>query len=216
MRGTVPAGQEINVAGAVPDPPLFAAWHFRKALQNAGIVVSGPATSVSDLDNNPLPSTTELLAHQSPPLIDLITSIHATSDNHETECLFRKMGVLTRQAPDQLIREHWKAQDLDFIGLRMEDGCGLARADHIRPFDLARLQFHAAKGPHGPAYQASLLSKGPLRWKGGAMSSIRSYTGYITSTAGEVFCFALMVNHYRDSKAVTELRQNLVESVAAF
>ena len=215
MRGTVPPAQETCVVGAVPDPPLFAAWHFHKALQEAGIAVLGPATSVSDLDENPLPSTTELLVHQSPPLLELVTSIHATSDNHETECLFRKMGVLAQQAPDELIREHWKAQGLDFVGLRMEDGCGLARADHIRPLDLARLQFAAANGPHGPAYQASLLSRGPLRWKGGAMSSIRSYTGYITSAGGEVFCFALMVNHYSDSKAVSELRQKLVESVAS-
>ena len=216
MRGTVPAAKETTIIGAVPDPELFAAWHFRRALLEAGVTVSGPAAAVTALDVNPLPSTRELLHHQSPPLLELITSIHATSDNHETECLFRKLGVLAQQGPEAVIREHWKAQGLDFIGLRMEDGCGLARADHIRPLDLARLQFLAAQGPHGPAYQASLLSQGPLRWKGGAMSSIRSYTGYITSAGGEVFCFALMVNHYPDSKAVGRLREELVQAVSKF
>ncbi len=214
LRGTVPAGKETVITGAVPDPEHFAAWHFQKALQEAGISVLGPATAVTGLDANPLPDMVELLSHQSPPLLELITSIHATSDNHETECLFRKMGLLAGQRPDELIRGHWKTQGLDFIGLRMEDGSGLARADHIRPLDLARLQFLAAKGPHGEAYQASLLSQGPLRWKGGAMSSIRAYTGYITSAGGEVFCFALMANHYSDSKAVSRLREELVELVS--
>ncbi len=215
LRGTVPAGIETPIHGAVPDPEHFAAWHFHQALQQAGIIVAGPATAMTALEENPLPAATEWFIHQSPPLLELITSIHATSDNHETECLFRKLGVLAGQSPDTLIREHWKTRGLDFIGLRMEDGCGLARADHIRPLDLARLQFLAAQGPHGPAYQASLLSEGPLRWKGGAMSSIRSYTGYITSSGGEVFCFALMVNHYSDGKEVNLLRKSLVELVAA-
>lgn len=210
IRGTVPAAAETVITGAVPDPEFFAAYHFRQALQAAGITVQGPASGLTALEEDPLPCIGDLLEHQSPPLLQLITSIHATSDNHETECLFRKMGLLAGQAPDQLIRDHWKAQGLDFIGLRMEDGCGLARADHIRPLDLARLQFLAAQGPHGAAWQGSLLSDGPVRSKGGAMSSIRSYTGYITSAGGEVFCFALMVNHYTDSNAVAGLRRSLI------
>ena len=214
IRGTVPEGKETTVTGAVPDPEFFAAYHLREALLDAGILVAGPAAAVTGLDENPLPSDTELLTHQSPPLLELITSIHATSDNHETECLFRKMGLLAQQAPDEVVREHWKAQGLDLIGLRMEDGCGLARADHIRPLDLARLQYLAAKGLHGEAYQASLLSNGPLRWKGGAMSSIRSTTGYIKSAGGEKFCFAMMVNHYADSKAVSQLRETLVNLIS--
>ena len=210
MRGTVPAATETVITGAIPDPELFAAYHLRQALLEAGIAVQGPACGLTALEEDPLPCLGELLGHQSPPLLELITSIHATSDNHETECLFRKMGLLAGQAPDQVIREHWKAQGMEFIGLRMEDGCGLARADHIRPLDLARLQFLAAQGPHGAAWQGSLLSDGPVRSKGGAMSSIRSYTGYITSAGGEVFCFALMVNHYADSNAVAGLRRSLI------
>ena len=124
------------------------------------------------------------------------------------------MGELAGQAPDALIRAHWKAQGLDFTALRMEDGCGLARADHIRPLDLARLQFLAAQGPHGAAYQASLLSDGPVRYKGGAMSGIRSSTGYVTSRQGGVFCFALIVNHYEDSLSVSQLRRTLLDLAA--
>lgn len=215
LRGTVPAAAETVIQGAVPDPELFTAWHFRNALEEAGISVLGPAAGWSGLEAAPMPASMALLQHRSPPLLELITSIHATSDNHETECLFRKLGLLAQQTPDQLIRDHWKARGLEFIGLRMEDGCGLARADHIRPLDLARLQHLAAGGPQGDAYQASLLSQGPLRWKGGAMSGIRSYTGYITAKGGELFCFALMVNHYADGKAVSGLRETLVDLMGA-
>ena len=216
LRGSVPEAKESVIVGAVPDPEGFAAYHFGLALAGAGIAVKGPAVAMNSLAGNEPPAGSELLKHTSPPLLDLITSIHATSDNHESECLYRQLGLMEKKAPDEVIREHWKAQGLDFTGLRMEDGCGLARANHIRPLDLARLQFLSAQGPQGAAWKGSLLAEGPVISKGGAMSSIRSSTGYINSRSGEVFCFAFMVNHYADSQSVSHLQQALYAAVAEF
>jgi D-alanyl-D-alanine carboxypeptidase/D-alanyl-D-alanine-endopeptidase (penicillin-binding protein 4) len=219
LRGTVPLGaQEFTVVGAAPDPEQYAAYHLREALLAAGIQVEGEAVSVALLKQRkqvPAASDVLLLAHRSPPLIEIITSIHATSDNHETECLYRLLGVRAGKAPDAVIREHWHTRWLEFEGLRMVDGCGLARADFLRPRDLARLKYFAAHGPHGAAYKNSLLSKddGALRWKGGAMSGVRSTTGYVVGASGEEYCFAFMVNHYTDANAVSELRESLIAAL---
>lgn len=213
-RGTVPMAEETIIVGAVPDPELFAAWHFRRLLKDAGISVGGDAVGTHSLKSKVTPISEPLIRHESPPLIELITSIHATSDNQETECLFRKLGLLAGKDPEQLIKDHWKEQGLEFIGLRMEDGCGLARADHIRPLDLARLQFLTSKGPHGQIWKESLLSDGPVRSKIGAMSSIRCWTGFIDSKNSGTYCFALMVNHYADGKPVVELWRTLAGLVA--
>ncbi|MDZ4403353.1 D-alanyl-D-alanine carboxypeptidase/D-alanyl-D-alanine-endopeptidase [Prosthecobacter sp.] len=207
LRGTVPLGAaKFQVTGAVPDPERFIAHHFSRVLVTAGIQINEAASG----NNKP---EHELLKHESPSLTDIVTSIHATSDNHETECVFRMLGLKAGKAPDVVIREHWKPRGLDFIGLRMEDGCGLARADFIRPLDLACLQFLAGKGPQGAVYKASLLSKDGLRWKGGAMSGVRTVTGYVTGKSGEEFCFAFMVNHYADGKVVSELNQRLTDAM---
>jgi len=207
LRGTVPLGAaKLQVTGAVPDPAGFAAHQFRRALQAAGIQVGAGRISTA-------PAAHSLLQHTSPPLIEIITSIHASSDNHETECVFRMLGVKAAKPSAEVIREHWKPRGLEFIGLRMEDGCGLARADFIRPFDLARLQLLAGKGPQGAAYKASLLSRDGLRWKGGAMSGIRTSTGYVTGRSGEEFCYAFMVNHYADGKAVSELSRRVMDAM---
>jgi D-alanyl-D-alanine carboxypeptidase/D-alanyl-D-alanine-endopeptidase (penicillin-binding protein 4) len=123
------------------------------------------------------------------------------------------LGVKAGKAPDVVIREHWKSRGLDFIGLRMEDGCGLARADFIRPLDLARLQFLAGTGPQGSAYKESLLSKDGLRWKGGAMSGIRTYTGFAKCKSGAEFCYAIMLNHYADGKVVSDLSQRVMDAM---
>ena len=209
LRGTVPLGvAKFQVTGAVTDPVLFATHLFSQMLATQGIQVGNSKTAVAEAKH-------ELLKHDSPPLLDIIKSIHATSDNHETECVFRMLGVKVGKRPDVVIREHWKPRGLDFIGLRMEDGCGLARADFIRPLDLARLQFLAGTGPQGAAYKNSLLFKDGLKWKGGAMSGVRTFTGYVTGKSGEEFCFAFMVNHYTDGKAVSELSQRWMDAMKA-
>lgn len=207
LRGTVPLGAEkMWITGAVPDPIRFATHHFSRMIAAQGIQIGNAKTSETDPKH-------ELLKHDSPPLLDIIKSIHATSDNHETECVFRMLGVKSGKAPDVVIREHWKPRGLEFIGLRMEDGCGLARADFIRPLDLARLQFLAGTGPQGAAYKDSLLSKDGLRWKGGAMSGVRTYTGFAKTKSGEEFCYALMVNHYNDGKGASELSERVMDAM---
>ena len=216
LRGTIPLGGEMKVAGAVPDPEKFAAYQLRSVLLAAGIQVEGEAVGAGDLflAHEPIPEIAEeLLVHQSPPLLEIVTSIHATSDNHETECLYQMIGLHTGMPPDEAIRKHWEERGLDLTGLRMVDGSGLARADHITPRSLARLQYVAATGPEGEKYVASLLEtmEGRVRFKGGAMSSIRSYAGLLNAGSGQRLCFALLVNHYGDAASVVKLQSDLFD-----
>ncbi len=205
LRGTVPMTKGLfQVTGAVPDPGTFAVYHLQRALEAEGIQVGGQPREATA-------PALSLLQHSSPPLLEIITSIHASSDNHETECVFRMLGIKAGKPPLEVIREHWKTRGLEFAGLRMEDGCGLSRADFIRPCDLARLQLVAGQGPQGPAYKTSLLSDAGLRWKGGAMSGVRTFTGYVTTKSGEEFCYAFMVNHFTNGKAVSEVSRKVTD-----
>ena len=65
-----------------------------------------------------------------------------------------------------------------------------------------------------PPEKASLLGDDILRSKGGAMSGVRTLTGFLTSQSGEEFCFAFMVNHFTSSQAVSDLRQRVIEAMA--
>lgn len=214
LRGSVPLGERsFQILGAVPDPEYFTAHHLKKILITAGIEVTGDALAWAALETAPIEAKQVLVTHRSPSLKEIVISIHATSDNHETECLFRLLGLHGKKAPDSVIRDHWKSRGLSFTGLRMEDGCGLARADFITPHDLTRLQYLASHGPQGAVYKGSLLSKGTLHWKGGAMSSIRSTTGFITAKSGKDYCFTFMINHYADGQAASVLRDALIEAM---
>ncbi len=217
LRGTVPLGEELEVVGAVPDPERFAAYALKEALLAAGVQVTGEALGAGQLflNDEPIPSIAkELIRHQSPPLIDIVRTIHEHSDNHETECVHRLLGLRSGLEPVEAIRRHWRQRGLELVGLRMVDGSGLARADHIPPDTLARLQHHAAKGPHGEAYLDSLPSTGGgrIRYKAGAMSSIRSYAGVVDTLQGRL-SFALIVNHYPEIAAVRDLQVALFQAL---
>jgi D-alanyl-D-alanine carboxypeptidase/D-alanyl-D-alanine-endopeptidase (penicillin-binding protein 4) len=221
LRGTVPLGEEMSVKGAVPDPEKFAAFHLREALLEAGLTVGGAAIGAAELvmKNEVVPVIgKELLVHQSPPLLEIIRSIHESSDNHETECLFQTLALQTGMPAAEAVRTHWEARGLDLSGWRMVDGSGLARADYITPRALARLQYLASTGPQGPAYVGSLLAAfdGTLRFKAGAMSAVRSITGLLETESGEVLSFAFIVNHYGAASSVQRLQGELLGAMAAW
>jgi len=221
LRGTVPIGGDMYVKGAVPDPEKFAAHHLREALLAAEIVVGGAAIGAGELTlkKEAVPVIgKELLVHRSPPLLEIVTSIHDTSDNHETECLFQMIALQTGMTPAESVRSHWEGRGLDLSGWRMVDGSGLARADFITPRALARLQYLASTGPHGAAYVGSLLSafEGALRFKAGAMSAVRSITGLLETESGEILSFAFMVNHYSEAASVQRLQGELLGAMSAW
>jgi serine-type D-Ala-D-Ala carboxypeptidase/endopeptidase (penicillin-binding protein 4) len=221
LRGTAPLGEDLQIKGAVPDPEKFAAHHLREALLAAGIKVSGAAIGAGDLvmKNEVVPVIgKELLVHRSPPLLEIVRSIHETSDNHETECLFQTLALKSGMPAAEAVRTHWEARGLDLSGWRMVDGSGLARADYITPQALARLQYLASTGPQGPAYVESLLTAfdGTLRYKAGAMSAVRSITGLIKTESGETLSFAFIVNHYGEGSSVQRLQGELLAALAAW
>lgn len=212
LRGKVPLNREISVTGAVPDPAIFTASVFHDLLKDAGVTITGePKGSYA-----PIPADHLLLTHQSPPLIDIVRSIHRISDNHEAECVFKLMGKI-KGDPVSVIHDHW-ADRVDLRSAsRIVDGSGLSRANFITPQALTLIQHETAKGKHSKVYVDSLnaTADGKVRLKAGAMSGIRTYTGYITANSGNTLTFALMYNHFNadDSSAIAENRDSVFSAI---
>ena len=104
------------------------------------------------------------------------------------------------------------------MGLRMEDGSGLARADVIRAADLAKVNFLARTGEHGDIFYQSLRPQfeGKMRWKGGAMSRVRAYVGFTVSTTEEL-TFVLAFNNYdADRVTVAKAREKVLKVLASY
>ncbi len=213
LRGTVPAGEaEFAVNAAIPDPPRLAGEILRGKLEEEGIVFEGRVYP-------PAPRAAEkggfLRAHRSTPLPEIVDHLHRVSDNLEAQCLFLTMGHLKREDPARVVREYWEKAGVSFTGLRLIDGSGLARANMIRPLDLARVNHAARRGPHGDRFRESLSAylDGKVRSKLGAMSGVKTDAGFLTLPDGRECTYALMANGLDTRLDFWPLRARLLESV---
>jgi D-alanyl-D-alanine carboxypeptidase/D-alanyl-D-alanine-endopeptidase (penicillin-binding protein 4) len=209
LRGTVPMGESgFTVRGAIPDPPTFALEVLTSHLEKAGVTIGGQ-TLPSAGSERPV-----LAKHLSAPLPEIIDHLHRVSDNLETQCLFLTMGRQAKAAPSHVVREFWEKADVQFAGLRMLDGSGLARANTIRPLDLAAVDFAARHSAHGERFLQSLTvyANGTIRAKRGAMSGVKTEVGFLKTPSGRELTYAVMGNALGSVNFWT-LKQELLDAV---
>ncbi len=207
LRGSVPhGGRSFAVRAALPDPPAVAVAHLRAALERRGVEFgadagTGPAIEVT---------------HQSAPLREIIGHLHRVSDNLEAQCLFLTLGRRLGKDPATAVREHWQDRGVEFAGLRLLDGSGLARANTIRAIDLARVNHLIRHSEHGGLFRDSLPggADGSLRSKPGAMSGVRTDVGFFRTAGGREFTYAAMGNALGAGADFWKLRDRLLRALA--
>jgi serine-type D-Ala-D-Ala carboxypeptidase/endopeptidase (penicillin-binding protein 4) len=210
LRGTVPAGERsFTVSGAIPDPPALAAELLRARLESAGVKFAerpGPFATTAK---------TILASHQSPPLPEIIDHLHKVSDNLEAQCLFLTIGKRQGADPADSVRQFWEKAGVAFTGLRLLDGSGLARANMIRPLDLARVNFTARHGSHGQRFYESLsaYADGAVRGKIGGMSGVKTQVGFLRTASGRELTFALMANGLPVDRGFWRRLEELLQTV---
>jgi len=209
-RGTVPLGEPgFPIRAAIPDPPALALDFLIKHLEKSGVVIEGRATS-----NKSTPET--LATHMSAPLPEIIDHLHRVSDNLEAQCLFLMLGHQRKADPAAVIRSHFENAGVAFEGLRVLDGSGLARANMIRPIDLARANHAALQTPNGGRFAQSLfVHPAGFRSKNGAMSGVRTEVGFLTMTDGRQATFALMANGLTGGEDFRAIRDRLLAAAKA-
>jgi D-alanyl-D-alanine carboxypeptidase/D-alanyl-D-alanine-endopeptidase (penicillin-binding protein 4) len=210
MRGSVPADADVfTVSAANPDPPAVAAELLRARLEEAGVRFESFIGPFPDTER------TLLARDQSAPLSEIIEHTHAASDNLEAQCLFLTVGLRQGAPPESAVRDYWTEAGVQFVGLRLIDGSGLARANMIRPLDLARVAHAAKRRPHGQVFFESLSSyvQGHARGKIGGMSGVKTQVGYLRHENGRELTYALMGNGLAPGREFWARLEKLLEAV---
>lgn len=209
LTGTVPAGEKgFTVGGAVPDPPALAVHLFEKRLKSLGVGIGGKILQ-------PRSDRVGLAVHHSAPLPVIIDHLHRVSDNLEAQCLFYTIGKMKGTDPAAALKTFWQEKGVAFSGLRLIDGSGLARATMIRPLDLASVNHHARRGPHGERFRQSLsvYLGGAVRSKLGAMSGVKTDAGFLTTDDGRELVYCLMANGLDPALNFWPLREKLLREI---
>ena len=239
LRGTIPAGNggQFTISGALPDPPLFAAWHLQKTLREKGIDVTDSATTQLALQQAATPTTSRrtFFTWRSPKLSDIIIHTNLESVNLYCEAIvrtvaFQKTGIGTNDKGIEEIIKFWQSKGINTEGLFMQDGSGLSPRNGITAAQLAAMLrvvaidnqwftpfFNSLPQPAKSGTLKNMFKNNPsvqarLRAKSGTITRVKSYSGYVTTTDGRLLAFSAMCNNFTCSQTV--VRRKLEQFMA--
>lgn len=214
VRGWIGATSQPRVyVVVVPDPATFATGALARALQDAGV----PVTGRPRLGETP-PGAVEVTALASPPLFELADVMNGESINHMAELIFRNVA---REASPQGVGSASMGNAVlrDFLLLRVgaspaevyaADGSGLSTLDRVTARSLVQLLSYAHRAPWSREFHASLPvagreetlrtrmrstpAQGNLHAKTGTTAQVVALSGYVSARSGEVLAFAFLYN----------------------
>lgn len=204
-RGTIPSdSKSFTVQGTLPDPGATLIHAVYQSLSPE--LRNRVQLSPSPLPWPPSPPTKKpLLTIFSPPLHQLVHTIHLTSFNMHAEALLVATALHQKGFPDSFhpkagtldafeeavrLRREWLAsQNLDPSSLRLRDGAGLSNSNRISPLETARYFQRQAQTAGGREWLQTLAvhgEEGDLTHRreptGKVRGRIRAKTGLLTGT----------------------------------
>ena len=198
---------------SVPNPSLWAAKLFLKALKDRGIQVQGGAETrdsrVAPNERFNPSASTELAFVSSKPLGEIVEDTNKASINLYAELLLRTLGrergnLVSTPTPTgrergddeaglELIRLWLSRAGISTAGMALHDGSGLSRLNLVTPESISKLLVSISKTAAGPVFRASLPISGRDGTLGGRLEKLSdrvvAKTGsltYTTSLSGYV------------------------------
>ncbi len=189
----------------------------RSILDDLQVKSSGRAQTVNT-------ETVLLAEHNSKPLSTIIQTTLYESDNLYAQQLLRAIGLFNSGAnakDTRSLEEKGLAKLgswLSSMGIPAQqailfDGCGLCRKNGISPHSLNTVLRYMAAKPERAGYLNLLKSsdqsstgRGNYRFKTGAMDTVRSISGVLTTSGGQTLALTIIVNNH--TPAVRDLRMS--------
>ena len=213
IRGSIPVGTgRFRIRGSLPDPALFAAQRLTLALREAGVVVTGSATTVRLLGETEYRKGEVLHERYSPSLPELIDRTNLTSNNLFAEALLRELNHAAgeRETGGTDVLTDWlKGRGLATDGVRLRDGSGLSPRNYFPPsFMTAFLVDRSGQqrweesiplaGRTGSLRRVlrGTVAEGRVRGKSGTVSGVRAYAGYVDRPDGRRLAYSIAVNNH--------------------
>ena len=211
--GTLPQGKNAyTIKGAMPDPPRFFMSILTWELDRLGISYQGTQLKKKHHVKALKPFT----KIKSPPLIDIVKSIHLESNNFYTE------------AVANLLKSRNSDLNIDLgQGAKLVDACGLSPQNRLSSRQMA--SFLAKQSRPSSSLLTTLprvgfsgtlknmLKSSPARGKiyakSGSMSGVLCYAGYMEK-AGKWYSFSIMMNNFdRKIREMKPLAASIMESL---
>jgi serine-type D-Ala-D-Ala carboxypeptidase/endopeptidase (penicillin-binding protein 4) len=227
---------------SVSNSALWASKKLKEKLEKAGITVEGEAVKSDWKDNINREKFGELAKVESKTLAEIVRKMNKDSVNLFAELILRTLGKkFGNEAPDEnpkfqklrgddsagasVIVKWLKDNKLADDETQIHDGSGLSRLDFISPETFGRALVFANQAKFAETFKTSLpiagvdgTLRGRLRGekvaaKTGSMTYINSIAGYATSSKGESYAFAVILNNETRKSDSTETIDSIIKTL---
>ncbi|HEX7048944.1 MAG TPA: D-alanyl-D-alanine carboxypeptidase/D-alanyl-D-alanine-endopeptidase [Longimicrobiales bacterium] len=248
---------QINVGSSgawrpvpVMDPARFAAAVLREVLESRGIRVLGGFRSVHRPEDSLVSGRSSfapafddrtrvrvLAVHRSPSLVRILEVVNKKSHNLFAEQVLRTVGRVALgegsvQGGFRAVRYMLECETgLDSVALRMVDGSGLSRLNHVTARTVVELLSFMAASPVWASYWQTLpeagnahglrrmyrtAAAGNLRAKTGTIDHVSALSGYVRARNGERLAFSIISNRVPSTPRAKRIEDAIGARLAAF
>ena len=235
--GTLPVNKSrFIVKGSLPDPEFQIAFELENQIRASGIVIEINAKGVrkSDIPHKPshYDRRTLILTHKGQKIIDVITLTNHKSVNLFAEHMVNLVGYKNSGNGSivsglKVIDQYWSSK-IKTQSMHLNDGSGLSRTNAISAEHYTQLLAFMHKdalffkslpisGKSGTLKSLcrGQLADGKIHAKSGSMNRIKSYAGYIYSSTGKKYAFAIIVNNFDGSSSQVKTKMERLFNVIA-
>ena len=106
---------------------------------------------------------------------------------------------VTTEKGIEIIKNFWAAQGSEKSAINIIDGSGLSPQNRVTTHALVKVLQYAKTRPWYQSFYESLPVFNGMKIKSGSIGGARSFAGYHTSSTGNQYVFAIIVNNYDGS-----------------
>ena len=214
---------------SVPNPCSYAAFVFKRALEDEGISVDGRARTATRREGEP-PRAGMPLCERRAALVPILRTMVKRSHNHYAEQVIKTVGAEASGTGSWEAGLAQAARMLNRIGasseeFELDDGSGLSRRNRVPPALLTALLLHMAGSEHDSTYRSLLavagqdgtLSRrlteepyaGNVLAKTGYLDGVGALSGYATTRSGVWVAFSILINDTENPPGTYSMRTAL-------
>ena len=207
--GTIPVEEKsFAISGSMPRPSLQFAYALEQKLKEKNIVLTGKIQLQSEqiMAGKPIPPVFGNEDSISSPILDSINYwFMRKSINLYGEALVKALALggqnrnATTEKGVEIIKNFWSTQGLEKSAINIIDGSGLSPQNRVTTHALVKVLLYAKNRPWYSSFYESIPVFNGMKIKSGSITGARSFAGYHTSSSGNQYVFAIIVNNYDGS-----------------
>lgn len=233
IRGVIgDRAEPTRVRKRIDNPSLFTGSALKKALELAGIKVSG------EVRRGERPEGTRTLHyHRSRSLAYIVFLMNKWSNNFMAEMLYRFLGhgdePATTERAREVVNAYLQNAGIDTKGFTTFNGSGLYDGNEITPRQIGELLDYIYDRPIYPEFASALAvagrdgtlgkrledssTRGTLRGKTGTLNNVTALSGYMQTRSGRWVAYSILINDPPvRAWRLRRLQDEIAEAIAEF